>query len=166
MLVEGGVRVPERVALVVEAPPLVDEDVSRRVEVARIEEFRIPEASGPAEQRGRELKLAEQAAEGDVRDVVQRSVAEEADRVLVECRDDIVQRAFIDGAREVDAIDFRQERRSLWPRDQLADAIGEHAFDGTPTVPRGQWPLGWGDRRPSIAGRLGFGFSDSQPPGD
>src|SRR5688500_8214964 len=100
MLVERRVRVPERVALVVEAAPLVDQDVSCHVEISCVEELGMAEAPLLAEERGSKLEVAEEAAEGDVGHIVQRGMAEETDGVLVERCHDVPQRAVADGARE------------------------------------------------------------------
>src|SRR5262249_31178116 len=106
-----GVRVPERVALVVEAAPLVREDVPFAVEIARVEQLRMVE-TGLAEEVRRQLELAEQAAEGNVGLVREPGAAEDADSVPRHGTPDLGEGGRIDRAREVDAVDLADETRS------------------------------------------------------
>src|SRR4051794_25066490 len=92
MRVERRVCMPERVALVVQAPALINEYLAAGIEVACIEELGLREPGHLlAEQLWCELEPAELAAELNMSRVVEARAAEDADRKAVHPFHDLAQ---------------------------------------------------------------------------
>src|SRR5215472_3991806 len=99
--------------------PLIAVNVAGRVEIARVKKLAVSVPVRAATRSGRQLELAEVAAEGDVRLVAQTGVTPDRHAPLVLRVDDGAARVLVQRLRQVYPCDFRAKARQEGPNVQL-----------------------------------------------